>query len=43
MARRGKQLQIGGGSLRPSQRKAEKAARRSVKRAENRAWKKESH
>lgn len=40
--RRGKALQIGGGSLRPSQRKAEKAARRSQKRASERAWKKEA-
>jgi hypothetical protein len=32
----GKFIQFGGGSLRPSQRKAEKAARRSRKKAEKR-------
>lgn len=37
MARRGKDLQIGGGSRRPSQAKAEDAARRSRKRAAKRA------
>lgn len=36
MARRGKDLQIGGGSRRPSQAKAEDAARRSRKRASRR-------
>jgi hypothetical protein len=36
---RGKTLQIGGGSLRPSQRRAELKARRSSKRNDERAWK----
>jgi hypothetical protein len=37
----GKFLQHGSGNLKPSQRKAEKAARRSQKRAASRRWKKE--
>ena len=40
-ARYGKYIQYGTGNLRPSQRKAEKAARRSQKRAGNRDWKRE--
>lgn len=39
--RKGKVIMFGGGSLRPSQRRAEKAARRSQKRASERAWKRE--
>lgn len=42
MAKPGKFHQTGGGSLRPSQRKAEKAARRSQKRANERRWKREA-
>jgi hypothetical protein len=38
--RRGKYLQIGSGSRRRSQAKAEDKARRSRKRAAERAWKK---
>ena len=41
MARDGKTHQVGGGSLRPSQRKAEKTARRSRKRAAERRWKRQ--
>jgi len=37
----GKFIQHGSGSLRPSQRKAEKAARRSQKRASERQWRKD--
>lgn len=36
--RKGKVIMFGGGSLRPSQRRAEKVARRSQKRADERAW-----
>lgn len=39
--KRGKHIQSSGGSLSPSMRKEEKAARRSQKRASNRAWKKD--
>lgn len=39
-ARQGKVIQHGSGNLKPSMRKAEKAARRSQKRAGERAWKK---
>jgi hypothetical protein len=39
--KRGKYLQIGAGSRSRSQAKAEDAARRSRKRADNRRWKKE--
>ena len=39
--RKGKHIQFGTGSLRPSQRKAEKAARRSQKRADERRWRQE--
>lgn len=35
--RKGKVILFGGGSLRPSQRRAERAARRSQKRADERA------
>lgn len=39
--RSGKQIQHGSGNLRRSMRKAEKAARRSQKRADNRTWRRE--
>lgn len=39
--KRGKYLQVASGSRRPSQAKAEKAARRSRKRAAERAWRKD--
>lgn len=41
MAKRGKDLQIGGGSRRPSQARAEDAARRSRKRAGERRWRRD--
>lgn len=36
--RKGKVILFGGGSLRPAQRRAERAARRSQKRAGEREW-----
>lgn len=41
MANHGKDLQIGGGSRRPSQARAEDAARRSRKRADERRWRRD--
>jgi hypothetical protein len=41
MAKTGKTLQIGGGSRRPSQARAEDAARRSRKRADERRWRRD--
>lgn len=41
MARPGKYHQVGGATLRPSQRRAERAARRSQKRAAQRTWRRE--